>query len=105
MTIVGDGKQRRDFIYVKDVARANVLSALKELEPEHFGQVYNVGSGSNISVKDLANLITDNQVHIDPRPGEAQTSLANIDKIKRVIGWKPTVSIEQWVKDKLKENA
>ena len=105
LTIVGDGKQRRDFIYVKDVARANVLSALKELEPEHFGQVYNVGSGSNISVKDLANLITDNQVHIDPRPGEAQTSLANIDKIKRVIGWEPTVSIEQWVKDKLKENA
>ena len=105
MTIVGDGKQRRDFIYVKDVARANVLSALKELEPEHFGQVYNVGSGSNISVKDLANLITDNQVHIDSRPGEAQTSLANIDKIKRVIGWEPTVSIEQWVKDKLKENA
>jgi UDP-glucose 4-epimerase len=105
LTIVGDGKQRRDFIYVKDVARANVLSALRELEPKHFGEVYNVGSGSNISVKDLANLITDNQIHIDPRPGEAQTSLANIDKIKRVIGWEPTVSIEQWVKDKLKENA
>ncbi len=105
LTIVGDGKQRRDFIYVKDVARANVLSAIKELEPENFGQIYNVGSGSNISVKDLANLISDNQVHIDSRPGEAQTSLANIDRIKRVIGWEPTVSIEQWVKDKLKENS
>ena len=70
------------------------------------GKVLFVGTKKqcNETVKDLANLITDNQVHIDPRPGEAQTSLANIDKIKRVIGWEPTVSIEQLVKDKLKEN-
>lgn len=102
LTIVGDGAQRRDFVYVKDIAEANILAATKDLSIEDFGQVYNVGSGRNFSVKQLANIISDNQVHIAPRPGEARTSLAIIKKIKDKLEWEPKVMIDDWIREQLK---
>ena len=99
LTIVGDGEQRRDFVYVKDVARANIMAAISNPNPEAYGQVYNVGSGVNLSVNEIANMISDNTVNIPPRIGEARNSLANIDKIEKTFGWKPQMSVQKWIEE------
>ena len=101
LTIVGDGEQRRDYIYVEDVANANVMAAISNPDDDAYGQVYNVGSGKNYSVNEIASFISDDTINIPPRIGEARNSLANIDKIKRTFAWKPEVDVEQWIKTQL----
>ena len=101
LTIVGDGEQRRDYIYVKDVANANVMAAISNPDDDAYGQVYNVGSGKNYSVSEIASFISDDTINIPPRIGEARNSLANIDKIQKTFAWKPEVDVEQWIKTQL----
>ncbi len=96
ITLVGDGSQRRDFVYVKDVAEANYLAAVSNLG-NHIGEVFNVGSGKNYSVKQIADCISDNQVFLPSRSGEMDFTFANIDKIHKVLGWKPTVDVIEWI--------
>ena len=97
LTIVGDGDQRRDFTHVSDVVSANILAATSDVDDSAFGQVYNVGTGENHSVNEIANLISDNQVNIPPRIGEARISLANNKKLRKTFGWKPTVKLDDWI--------
>tara|TARA_R100000231_G_scaffold43851_1_gene37948 strand:- start:121 stop:1017 length:897 start_codon:yes stop_codon:yes gene_type:complete len=97
LTIVGDGDQRRDFTHVSDVVSANILAATSDVDDSAFGQVYNVGTGENHSVNEIANLISDNQVNIPPRIGEARISLANNEKLRKTFGWKPTVKLDDWI--------
>ena len=101
LTIVGDGEQRRDYIYVKDVANANVMAAISNPDDEAYGQVYNVGSGKNYSVNEIASFISDDTINIPPRVGEARNSLANIDKIRKTFAWKPEMNVEEWIKTQL----
>jgi len=101
LTIVGDGEQRRDYIYVKDVANANVMAAISNPDDDAYGQVYNVGSGKNYSVNDIASFISDDTINIPPRIGEARNSLANIDKIQKTFAWRPEVDVEEWIKTQL----
>ena len=101
LTIVGDGEQRRDYIYVKDVANANVMAAISNPDDEAYGQVYNVGSGKNYSVNEIASFISDDTINIPPRIGEARNSLANIDKIRKTFAWKPEMNVEEWIKTQL----
>jgi UDP-glucose 4-epimerase len=96
LTIVGTGQARRDFIHVQDVARANYLAAVMPLQG-HEGEFFNVGSGKNYSIQELANAISDNQVYLPPRQGEAETTLADITKIEKVIGWKPEIDVLDWI--------
>ena len=101
LTIVGDGEQRRDYIYVKDVANANVMAAISNPDDDAYGEVYNVGSGKNYSVNEIASFISDDTINIPPRIGEARNSLANIDKIQKTFAWKPEMDIEKWIKTQL----
>jgi len=101
LTIVGDGEQRRDYIYVEDVANANIMAAISNPDDDAYGQVYNVGSGKNYSVNEIASFISDDTINIPPRIGEARNSLANIDKIKKTFAWKPEVDVEEWIKTQL----
>ena len=96
LTIVGDGSQRRDFVHVEDVARANYLASLMPLRG-HVGEVFNVGSGSAYSIKQIADAISDDQVYIPKRDGEMETTLADITKIGEVIGWKPEIDVINWI--------
>jgi UDP-glucose 4-epimerase len=98
LTIVGDGSQKRDFVYVGDVARANYLASIMPLRG-HNGEVFNVGSGKNYSIQEIADLISPEQKYIPKREGEMETTLANIDKIRSVIGWKPEVDVLEWIKN------
>jgi len=99
MTIVGDGEQRRDFTNIEDVVRANIMCM--ESSDNFNGEVYNVGTGRNYSINELANLIGGDKVYIPERKGESRITLANCDKIKRKIGWEPYVMLEEYLKGKM----
>ena len=98
LTIVGDGAQRRDFVHVEDVARSNYLAATMPLKG-HAGEVFNVGTGSAYSIQQIADSISDNQVYIDKRSGEMETTFADITKIGDVLGWKPEIDVIDWIKN------
>ena len=98
LTIVGDGTQRRDFIYVGDVAKANLIAAEANLDKKYFGQVFNIGSGINYSVQEIADAISDNQTYIPKRDGEMETTWSNIEKASEILGWKPEVDVLEWIK-------
>ena len=97
LTIVGDGEQRRDFTHVSDVVQANILAATKDINDEYYGGLYNVGNGDNYSINEIADKISDKQVNIPPRIGEARTTLANNGKLKIVFGWEPKVNLMEWI--------
>jgi UDP-glucose 4-epimerase len=101
LTIVPDGTQRRDFTHVEDVVQANLLAM--EVDHEHYGEVFNVGTGTNHSVLELAAMISDNTVEVEPRIGEAYITLANNQKIRDILGWAPTKHIGDYVKEELNE--
>ncbi|MGH7025501.1 MAG: NAD-dependent epimerase/dehydratase family protein [Caulobacteraceae bacterium] len=95
LEIHGDGSQRRDFVHVRDVARANIAAyeGGKEFGP------FNVGSGTNISVKELADRISANQVHSARRRGDAGVTLADISSIQAALGWVPGISFDDGLRD------
>lgn len=96
LTIVSDGTQRRDFIHVFDVVNANILAMQKDAKNE-YGNVFNVGTGKNHSVKELADIISLNQIYIEKRLGEAYITLADNSKLKNVFGWQPKHRIEDYI--------
>lgn len=98
LTIVGDGNQRRDFTHVSDVVRANIMAATKEVDSEAFGEVYNIGTGTNYSINQIARMIDWPTTNIAPRPGEARISLANNQKMRTTFDWSPTVKLEDWIR-------
>ena len=97
-TVVGDGNQTRDFTFVTDVARAILTAA----ESDQSGQIYNVGSGTTVSVNRLVELLGGKKVHIPKRPGEPDSTFADISRIRQDLGWKPRVPIEEGVAEILK---
>lgn len=97
LTIVGDGEQRRDFTHVKDIVSANILAS-KSSNEKIFGEVLNVGTGTNVSVNELADLVGGKKTYVPQRPGEARETLADNSKIRQMLGWKPTLSIGDWIK-------
>lgn len=101
LTVVGDGEQRRDFTYVGDVVNANIMAAISNPDEESFGQVYNVGTGTNYSVNEVASMISENTVNIPPRPAEARLSLANNQKLCKTFGWQPSMNLQDWIKEQL----
>jgi len=94
LTIVGDGNQTRDFIYVSDLVEAIILAAEKGKNSE----IYNIGGGKETSINTIAKMISDSKVYIPKRPGEPDRSLADITKIKSELNWKPKIDIEEGVK-------
>jgi UDP-glucose 4-epimerase len=99
LTVVGDGTQRRDFVYATDVARAFDLAA----RTGHAQEVYNLGAGNPQSVNRLAELIGGERVHLPKRPGEPDCTWADTGKIRRDLGWEPRVSFEEGVAQILRQ--
>ncbi len=96
-TVVGDGKQTRDFTYVSDIVSALISAA----QSSSRNRVYNVGSGATISINRLVELLGGKKVYIPKRPGEPDCTFADISRIKLELGWKPRVSIEAGVEELL----
>jgi UDP-glucose 4-epimerase len=97
-TIVGDGNQTRDFTFVRDVAEA-ILTAGKS---DKVGEIYNVGSGATVSVNRIVELLGGDKTYIPKRPGEPDSTYADITKIKRDLGWSPRIKIEDGIQEMLK---
>jgi UDP-glucose 4-epimerase len=97
-TIVGDGEQTRDFTYVTDIASALMAAA----NSSKCAEVYNVGSGETISINYLVSLLGGGCTHVPKRPGEPDSTFADITKIKSDLGWTPKVPIEKGVAEVLK---
>jgi UDP-glucose 4-epimerase len=98
-TVVGDGTQTRDFIYVTDVA----ASFLEAAETKIVGERFNVGAGKPESINRLVTILGGEVVYVPKRPGEPDCTFANINKIKTQLGWSPNVDFEDGVKNMLKE--
>ena len=94
LTIVGDGKQRRDFTHVDDVVDANI-KCMNDVSNE----IINIGTGVNYSVQELADIISDDHIYIKERPGECRETLACNSKARSLLGWTPTVNIMDWLRD------
>jgi len=99
ITITGDGKQTRDFIHVNDVVSANLLAA--ENESTVNGEIFNIGSGEETTINELAQLIGGEIRYIPPRL-EPYRSVADNSFAKKYLTWEPQISIEKGIKE-LKE--
>jgi UDP-glucose 4-epimerase len=94
-TVVGDGKQTRDFTFVTDVVNACFMAGKNE---KCGGEIMNVGSGNTYSINRLVELLGGKITYIPKRPGEPDCTFADTKKIQRILGWKPKVSFEEGVK-------
>ena len=100
MTVVGDGLQTRDYTYVKDVVEANIKSLTAPTEA--LGEIFNIGTGRRYSIMQLVSMIAKdndnpNFIHIDKRKGEARNTQADISKAEKILGWKPTTHLGDWL--------
>ena len=99
-TVIGNGNQKRDFVYVTDLVEAFFLAAETNLN----GEIFNVGSGNPQTINYLIKLLGDGEkVYLPERPGEPNITFANINKIKKLLNWKPKVKFEEGVKNMLKD--
>ena len=102
MTVFGDGSQTRDYVFVKDVARANLAAAQRDLPPigRLDARAFNVGTGIETSVVQLADALrrvagsSTPAEHAPARPGELARSAVSVDRAKQLLGWQPTVRLE-----------
>jgi UDP-glucose 4-epimerase len=95
LVIHGDGSQRRDFVHVKDA----VAATIRVYESDARAEVFNVGSGTNVSIKEIADMISADQEHAPRRAGDAEITLADITRIRTRLGWEPTISLEQGLRE------
>jgi UDP-glucose 4-epimerase len=93
-TVVGDGTQKRDFIYVTDIAEAFLAAAESNISGERF----NVGADNPQSINKLVAILGGDVVYVPKRPGEPEVTWANISKIRTMLGWQPTVPFEEGVR-------
>jgi UDP-glucose 4-epimerase len=102
LTIIGDGSQTRDFTHISDVVDANILASVCVL-PIAKQCVFNIGTGKPISIKELADIISGDQVHLRKRPGEVQDTQALNAKARTVIGKDKYVDLREWLKKELEK--
>lgn len=95
MPIVPDGSQRRDFTHVTDTARANVLAMQSSAVGD--GEIINIGTSKSYSVLDVANMIGGPSEFTDPRKGEVFETRADITRAKELLGWEPSISLEDGI--------
>ena len=97
MTIVGDGKQRRDFTHINDAVDANLLAA----EKINVTGPVNIGTGRNYSINDLATMIGGDRQYVPERVGETRETLANNMRAREELGWTPKINLETYLNEKL----
>ena len=98
LTIVGDGNQKRDFLYISDLCEAFYKASISNYKNE----IFNLGSGNPKKINYLAKLIYNKKVFLPWRPGEPKKTDANIDKISKKLNWRPKISLKEGIKIILK---
>lgn len=97
-TVVGDGKQTRDFTFVSDIVSAIIKAGQSSLN----GEIINIGSDNTYSINQLVSLLGGDVNYIPKRPGEPDCTWANISKAKQFLDWEPKITLEQGVQILLK---
>ena len=97
MTIVGDGEQRRDFTYIDDIVEANMKAIAMDPFNIKGNKIYNVGTGKNYSIKEVAEMIGGPIKKIDSRPAEVSETLADITETTKDLSWSPRFSLEDMI--------
>lgn len=103
ITVHGDGTQTRDFVHVSDVVKANLLAA----DSETTGEAFNIGTGTEISIRELAEIMSERSnsgseiIHTEGRAGDIERSVADITKAKDELGYEPSVDLADGVMDLL----
>ena len=97
LTISGNGSQKRDFTYVKDIVDLNIKAAIKDIDPSYYGQVFNAGSGTNYSIKEVADVYSANTSYISGRKNEVLETLADTSKTAEVFDWVPKGNLKEWL--------
>ena len=100
LLVTGEGQQRRDFVYVGDVAHAFFLAGCLSL----MGERINVGIWETVSIVELAEQVGAPYEFIPPRPGEAEITCANIEKAGFLLNWQPTTKLSDYVNEKTRNN-
>jgi len=98
LTICGNGRQKRDYVYISDVVNAFFLAAISKKK----NQIYNLGYGKPNTVKKLANIISNKYKKIPYRKGEPFATHADVSKIKRELKWRPFVSFKEGMSEIMK---
>ncbi len=101
LTITGNGTQTRDFIYVSDVVKANITAMNNKKVGQ--GEVINIGAGKSYSINQVAKMISDKIKYIPART-EPRDSLADNSLAKKLLNWQPKITLEQGIKQLLKDN-
>ena len=96
-TVVGDGKQTRDFTYVSDIVESLYVASESDIS----GEIINIGSSNTYSINLLVKLLGGDVVHIPKRPGEPDCTWADISKAKKLLKWTPKVTLEDGVRNLL----
>lgn len=99
LTIVGDGEQKRDFVNVLDIVEANILAATADLDSHSLGTVFNIGSGTNYSVNEVAAMYNHPTINIPARMGEMRETLADTLRARLLLRWYPKINLEEWLNE------
>ena len=97
--LTSSGKQIRDFCYIDDVVRANILAATSD--NVRGAEIINIGSGENHSVLDIVKIFQAKKIYVSNRKGEADETLADINKAKELLHWRPNIFVNNWIKEKI----
>ena len=98
ITVTGDGLQTRDFVYVEDVVEACFKTITRPNGGYEAMPIFNVGTGEETQILDIAEAFGGEIVHIDPRE-EQKRALADISLITQVLDWRPETKVLQWIKE------
>lgn len=93
LTVVGDGLQRRDFTYVGDIVRGLLMSADNIKNEE-----YQLGTGKDFSILEVAKMFSDNIVFVEQRRGDRRYGNADVQKTLSLLGWQAEMTLEKWIK-------
>jgi UDP-glucose 4-epimerase len=97
LTVTGTGEKRRDFTHVDDIV-SGLIAIAKHGDLK--GEIYNLGCGKNYSINELAQMFHPDRVeHLPDRPGEAETTLADITFSKEKLGWEPKIQLNDYVEE------
>jgi nucleoside-diphosphate-sugar epimerase len=96
LTIHGDGEQTRDFTWVGDVVRANILAA--ESDRVGAGEPINVGAGEEVTINHIAELFGGPVVHTPPRGFDERFKRASVERAREILGWQPTVTVDEGIR-------
>jgi len=104
LTITDDGDQRRDFTHVDDIVRGFVDLGVRDWSFNDTSPIFNIGTGVNHSINELADMFGGEKKYLPKRPGEARDTLADAWPLRKQTGWQPKMGLQEYVRQFVERN-